>query len=193
MEDLRHQKRALRAETLLKRDALSPSERAAREARILRNLMEQDAYRTAGTVAVFVSCRSEVDTRAVIEDLLKKGRTVAVPRVVSRGEMEFCGITDPDRDLQEGTFGIREPKPSAGRVRPGDIDLMIAPGAAFDARGFRIGYGGGYYDRYIRKLRPDCPVISPAFEVQIVDRVPAGPFDEAVDAIITEERVIEPR
>ena len=190
MEPIVLQKRRLRAEALRNRDRLSPAEHEAKSARIVRRLIGLPVYRDAGTVSAFVTFRSEVDTRVLLEDLLKAGRTVAVPRVTGPGEMEFHRLADPGRDLAPGTWGIPEPDPRLERVDPGAFDLVIAPGAAFDARGFRIGYGGGYYDRYLRRLRPDCAVLSPAFELQVVPRVPTEPFDEAVDLVVTEDRVI---
>ncbi len=188
--DVRAEKKKFRTEALERRDRLPLTERQARSAKIFERLRALAAYEAARTVAVFVSCRSEVDTRPVVEDLLKRGRRAAVPRVTGKGEMEFHRITDPSLDLEDGAFGLREPRPALERVPPGDIDLLIAPGAAFDPRGFRVGYGGGFFDRYLRRLRPDCPVVSLAFEIQIVDRVPAEPFDEPVGLIVTEDRVL---
>ena len=113
-----------------------------------------------------------------------------VSRVMGKGEMEFHMITDPAKDLEMGSYGILEPLLGLEHAKPEDFDLLIAPGAVFDTNGFRIGYGGGFYDRYIKRLRHECPVIGLGFELQMVDRVPAEPFDKAVDIIVTENRVI---
>ncbi|MFQ5811109.1 MAG: 5-formyltetrahydrofolate cyclo-ligase, partial [Armatimonadota bacterium] len=103
-------------------------------------------------------------------------------------------VTAPHEHLQPGPRGIPEPMPE--RCEPADIaeiDFVVAPGVAFDERGVRLGQGGGYYDRFLARLRrrPDHPpVAGAAFELQIVRRVPAEPHDARVDMIVTEERVL---
>ncbi len=190
MEPRSQQKRRLRMRILRERDRMPPADRDARSTRIARRLCGLPACRDARTVAAFATFRSEVDTRPLLDALLASGKTVALPRVTGPGSMAFHRIANPDRDLAPGTWGIPEPLPGLDRVEPDAFDLVIAPGAAFDARGHRIGFGGGYYDRYLRRLRPDCTVLSPAFEFQLVPRVPTEPFDEAVDLIVTEKRII---
>ncbi len=183
-------KRKIRSEALGRRDRLPAAERAALGRRIFRRLEGTAAYRAARTVGIFVSCRSEVDTRPVIDDLLKRKRRVAVPRVEGKGAMEFYRIADPSADLRKGAYGIMEPRPGLEQVPPEEMDMLIAPAVAFDAMGYRVGYGGGFFDRFIPRLRPGCAVVALAFEVQMVRRVPRGPHDVPVGAIITEKRIL---
>jgi 5-formyltetrahydrofolate cyclo-ligase len=184
------QKKKLRARILKKRDGMKPIERAARSVVICESLIARRAYQKAKTVAIFVTYRSEVNTLPVIQDLLHKGKCVGVPRITGKGKMEFYRLTEPDSDLVPGTYGIREPKKGSRRVKAEDIDLLVAPGSVLDDRGYRIGYGGGFFDRYIPRLKKECPVISLGFEMQMVKMVPNESFDKKVDMIITEKRVI---
>ena len=184
------QKKRLRTKVLRARDAMSQEEREAKSAMIFTRLRDLHVYKEADSVALFVTYRSEMNTYLILDEILERGKSVAVPRVTGRGEMEFFRITDHKKDLEVGAFGIREPRPGSELTRPQDIDLLLTPGAVFDPFGYRIGYGGGFYDRYIKRLRPDCPVIALGFELQIVDRVPTEQFDTPVDMIVTEDRVI---
>jgi len=184
------QKKKLSARILKKRDKMKPLERAAKSVVICENLFTRKMYQKAKTVAVFITYRSEVNTLPIIQDLLQKKKTVAVPRITGKGKMEFFKLTDPDADLVPGTYGIREPKKGSKRVKVGDIDLMLAPGTVLDDRGYRIGYGGGFYDRYIPKLDDNCPVITLGFELQMVKMVPNESWDQKVNMVITEQRIL---
>ena len=118
---------------------------------------------------------------------LAAGKTVAVPRVDNESRMlELHAITDPVRDVVAGYRDIPEPLPACPLVARDTIDFVLVPGVAFDRRGRRMGYGGGYYDRLLPLLSPRAARVAGAFEVQLVDRVPAAPNDIAVDAIVTE-------
>jgi 5-formyltetrahydrofolate cyclo-ligase len=185
-----HQKKKLKARILKKRDALKPIQRAAMSVAICESLITRKAYHQAKTVAVFVTYQSEVNTLPIIQDIIHKGKVPAVPRITGKGKMEFYKIADPDNDLVPGTYGIREPKKGLRKVKAEDIDLLVTPGAVFDNRGYRVGYGGGYYDRFIPKMNEGTPVISLAYDLQIIDMVPNESFDKKVNMIITEKRVI---
>lgn len=184
------QKKRLRTKALRKRDELSAEDIEAKSAMIYTRLKDLKPYTEADLVGIFVTYRSEMNTYIIIEDLIKKGKHVAVPRVTGKGEMEFHIITDAGKDLEKGAYGILEPLLGLEHVKPEEFDLLIVPGAALDTSGFRIGYGGGFYDRYIKRLRHDCPTIALGFELQMVERIPAESFDKAVDIIVTEQRVI---
>lgn len=197
-DDLRQAKAELRARMAAARDAIPPAERARASAAILERLLALPEWQAAGTVFVYVSFRSEVDTRGILSAALARGRVcgparksrVLVPRVVrARGEIDACEIYSLD-DLAPGGWGILEPAdPAAPAADPSEVDLVILPGLAFDAAGARLGYGAGYYDRYLRRTRPDCARVAVAYQAQILPEVPAGPHDERVGAIVTEDRV----
>lgn len=183
-------KRELRAEVGHARDRLDAAERSRADAAIVAALHRLPEIEAAGMVFCFVSFRSEVDTLPFIEDCLRAGKAVAVPRVLGPRHMEAFLVTHPPTDLVTGAWGIPEPRESLLRLDPERIDACVLPGLAFDTGGGRIGYGGGFYDTYLPRLHHTVPRIGVAFEVQVVDHVPRDGHDHRVDTIVTERRVI---
>lgn len=191
---LREAKRALRDRVLRARDELPAAERRRASDAIAAGITARADFRAAATILLALSFRNEWDTRSVLAAALAAGKTVAAPRVHAPSRMlEACRISDPDRDLAPGFQGIAEPLPHCPPVDLAAIDWVLVPGVAFDPNGYRIGYGGGYYDRLLPLLRRDARRVSGAFELQLVDRVPTAPHDLTVDAIVTERRTLEPR
>jgi 5-formyltetrahydrofolate cyclo-ligase len=135
----------------------------------------------------FASFRTEVETGEMIRRTLSSGKRVVLPKVTG-DELALYEINDFDDDIVPGAWGIPEPK-AVKPVKLDDIDLMIMPGAAFDERGNRVGYGAGFYDRLLPAFGK--MTIALAFEAQIVPDVPADPHDVPVNMIVTEKRIIE--
>jgi len=190
---LREAKVALRRQVLAARDALPADARAAAAAAIVARIAALPSFVGARTVLLTLPFRNEWDTRPLVAAALVAGKTVAMPRVNgARRMLELHAIADPERDVVAGPQGIPEPRPQCVPVAPQAIDWVLVPGVTFDRTGRRLGYGGGYYDRLLPLLPSQVPRIAGAFQVQIVDRVPAGPHDIAVDAIITEGETIVP-
>jgi len=180
---LKQAKRALRGEVLAVRDALPPEERGRRSVAIAERLLDLPEARAASVVLAFSSFGSEVDTARILQGLQGDGRTVALPRVQGQDVVPVTYALGDD--LTETRFGAHEP--AAGRaLTPAELDLVIVPGVAFDRRGARVGYGGGFYDRLLPSLRPGVRAIAVAFELQVVEEVPVGGMDRRVDAIVTE-------
>lgn len=185
-------KDSLRKELLKKRDAVPPEVRKAKDRSILKRLLLLDEIKRAGVLLLFASFRSEVDTRDLTSQLLDKGKRVLFPRVDRERQglllYEIKGI----EELTEGYMGIPEPSvlDEHRMVDINGVDLVVIPGAGFDAEGNRIGYGGGYYDRLLSSLTRDLPVVAPAYEEQIVGSVPAEPHDIRVGLIVTDRRLI---
>jgi 5-formyltetrahydrofolate cyclo-ligase len=102
-------------------------------------------------------------------------------------------VTDPATDLVPGAWGIPEPREGLEEVPAERMDVVVVPGAAFDAAGRRCGYGGGFYDAYLPLTRAGVPWVALAFEAQLVDELPCEPHDLAVGAIVTETRLIRAR
>jgi 5-formyltetrahydrofolate cyclo-ligase len=183
-------KREIRKRILTLRNAMPPESIAEKSGEIVRRLMELREIRDSSTLMVFLSFGSEVLTDDLIRWGWSEGKRIVVPlcRPESR-ELTPCRIDGFD-ELETGHYGIREPK--AGRLRSvprAEIDAVIVPAVAFDRRGYRVGYGGGYYDRFL----PECPQaanIGAAFACQIVPEVPSDRYDLAVDRIVTEEGII---
>ncbi|MGI6227111.1 MAG: 5-formyltetrahydrofolate cyclo-ligase [Peptococcales bacterium] len=186
-------KKALRREIFALRDSLSRAEIAAGSRKIGAQLRRLPFYRKEDlTIMFFLSFRSEVETRGMVEDNLARGNRVLVPKSEPVGRRLIPSqLLDLEKDLAPGFYGIPEPGPGALRpVEPQEIDLLIVPGVAFDLRGNRLGYGGGYYDRFFERLRPEVPLVALAFELQLVPRVPVDPWDRPMDWIVTEKRAI---
>lgn len=179
----------IRKKILDERFALPPEQRRARSAEIEARLFGYPEFRSADVIMFFASFQSEVETHHMIRRALAEGKRVVLPRVKGK-ELELLEIENYDRDVAPGAWGI--PEPQHGRTAAlQDIGLIIMPGAAFDVRGNRIGYGGGFYD----KLLPLYPgrTVALAFELQMVPEVPAAAHDIPVHTIITEKRIIDAR
>jgi 5-formyltetrahydrofolate cyclo-ligase len=183
-------KAALRDTVLLRRDALAEGERAFLSGRILGSVLDLPAYRNSGVVLAYASLGTELRTDEFLRRVLDDGKVLLLPRV-ERGGLSLYEVRDVARDLAPGTWGIREPQPDrCPKADPASADFALIPGVAFDRKGRRLGYGGGFYDRLIAGGLPDSvPLVSGAFEVQVVDEVPVGPHDAPVDAVVTEEGI----
>ncbi len=149
--------------------------------RICERLMNSDEIRQAFCVFCYVSFHHEAGTWNLIEALLKQGKFAAVPKVIGK-ELEFYAISGKI-DLEESKMGIMEPKATCLKIH--DLKApVIVPGIAFDAGGNRIGYGGGYYDRFFER-EPQHRRIAIAYDFQMFDRIPSEPHDIRMDQIIT--------
>jgi 5-formyltetrahydrofolate cyclo-ligase len=177
----------LRKQALAARDRLSPDERKTKSAEIEERLFSLPEFRNARTVLFFASFRSEVETLPMVRRALANGKRVVLPKV-RRSDLELFEVHDVERDIAPGAWGIPEPRESRP-VRVEDIDLIVVPGAAFDERGNRIGYGAGFYDKLLPLYRGRTVAL--AFELQMVSAVPAAAHDIPVHMIVTEKRVID--
>lgn len=189
---MKQSKKELRKRIIHQRDQMTAREIADKSARIAENLYNLPAYGSAGAVMFFVSFGSEVDTRPMIEETIRRGKLALVPKAVPEiHSLIPSQIMDWERDLAPGAYNIPEPRPETLRpLDPEIIDLLIVPGVGFDAGGGRLGYGGGYYDRFFDRLKPGVPLVALAFEMQILAQIPLEQWDRKVDLIITEKRLI---
>ncbi len=170
-----------------KRAALGAETRAEASSLIVDHLVALEVFRESMGIGVYWSLAQEVDTHALVAKCFEMGKRVYLPRVNSREtRLEFCPFTGDVSDLRPGPFEIQEP--ATPESRADRIDLIIVPGLAFDMRGHRLGYGGGYYDKYLANKQARFAGI--AFDVQTIDILPVGDHDVAVDMVITETRVI---
>jgi 5-formyltetrahydrofolate cyclo-ligase len=183
-------KAALRRAVLLRRDALPGGERALLSARIVTTILDLRTYQEADVVLAYASFGTELQTDELLRRVLADGKTLVLPRV-ERGGLGLYEVRDLGGDLASGTWGIREPEPD--RCPPADaggVGFALIPGVAFDRRARRLGYGGGYYDRLLAGGLPEgTPLVSGAFEVQIMNEVPTDPHDAPVDVVVTEKEV----
>jgi len=191
MNDL---KKTIRDEILKTRGQMSPDEVLDKSNSIKMKITELDEYKKSKMIMCYVDFKNEVMTGALIEYSLKQGKRVCVPVVINekgKRDMLASELFDMEKDLETGSFGIREPKKTCIRpVNPEDIDLVIVPGLAFDLNKNRIGFGGGFYDRFLPKVRKDAFKVAVAYDFQIREKLPVEYYDMPVDMIVTESRII---
>jgi 5-formyltetrahydrofolate cyclo-ligase len=189
---LHEAKLTLRREVLALRDALPADVRACASTAIAQRVAALPEFVTARAVLLTLPFRSEWNTLPLVRAALAGSKTVVVPRVDRQTHMlELHSIADPDRDVVLGRLDIPEPLPTRPRVARDAIDFVLVPGVAFDREGRRLGYGGGYYDRLLPLLAPRAARVAGAFDIQVVERVPAAPHDVRVEAILTDSRILE--
>lgn len=185
-------KKDLRESMLIKRDMLSPQERMRKSFMIKRRFFSTPEYKEAGVIAYYMSFRSEVETENMIRESLKLGKKVVLPvSRVKRKELQMVYVKNFDKDLKPGTYGILEPKNTKIKLDDlSQLDIVVLPGSVFDLSGYRLGYGGGYYDRFLQTLGSGTVIIGLAYEFQVVNEVPREPHDIPVHQIVTENRII---
>jgi 5-formyltetrahydrofolate cyclo-ligase len=154
--------------------------------------LELPELSTAGTVMLFASFRTELDTMPIARRVLEDGKRLCLPRVLGPRLMAAYQVTDLGADLVPGKWDIPEPREGLPEVSPEEMDLVFVPGSAFDEQGRRCGYGGGFYDNYLSRTRAHTPWVALAFETQLVPRIDCEAHDLPVTAIVTELRVIRP-
>lgn len=201
-------KKDVRKKVLAVRDAIPAADKVQYDASIWKIVMGTEEYREADAVLAYVSYKSEVDTTALIQQALADGKHVFVPKV-SGSEMEFWRISSLE-DLREGYKGIREPVQSVAfsdwiSRHIGSKVLMWMPGVAFDRERHRIGYGGGFYDRYLDRLMKQSEQttsedqvrtqaggfilikVALAYSCQVLERIPYEEHDVRPDMLVTEQ------
>jgi len=179
----------LRKTILEKRNLLSPEEITSKSLEIKQRLFNLKKFNEVTIISFYVSFRSEVETHEMIKEALEIDKRVVVPLVKKEKELSLSELKNFD-ELEMGKFGILEPKAEYRReINVEEVELMIVPGVAFDEKGNRIGYGGGYYDNLLVRMKK-IPFIGLAYELQIVQEIPKEESDIPVHKIITEDRII---
>jgi len=179
-------KAALRRRYLQRRDAAAAAALGTAGDLAMRNLLRGIELSDGAVVSAYWPMRSELDPRPTMLELAKRGHACALPVIVARdAALEFRAWRSGDT-LIDGPFGTTEPLPTAPQVIP---DVVIVPLAAFDERGHRLGYGGGYYDRTLAGLRQRATVLAVGFGYadQEVEALPVDAFDQRLDWIVTEK------
>jgi 5-formyltetrahydrofolate cyclo-ligase len=187
--DLLEAKEALRRRMLAARSTIPAAERARRSREIAARVLSLPESDGARRVFTFLSFGSEVSTEPLIAGFRERGARVAVP-VLEGGGMDAADFPAGAALVPSG-YGAMEPAERVP-VPAEEIDLVVAPGLAFDRRGRRLGYGGAYFDSYLPRLRPECPVVAIGFAEQMVDAVPVGPADRQVLVVVTDREVVRP-
>lgn len=182
----------LRKEIKLKRENLDKNIKLRADEKIRKSLFESEIYKNSKVVFIYVNMDSEINTIDIIKTLLISDKIVAVPKVIpvslKERQMKALKINSMLQLNESGAFGILEPSVECEDISE-DVDLIIIPGLAFDINGNRLGYGGGFYDRFLRKY-PNSKRVALCYDFQIFDEIPHEFFDEKVDLIISEEKII---
>lgn len=189
--DIRPVKNKMRQEIKEQRKNLTCDERERCDSKICERLRQLWLYRESQTVFTYVSLADETDTKKFIERALEDGKRVVVPRCIKgTRNMEFCVINSLE-DLEEGSFGVLEPKAECEVYKDYSDGFCIVPALAFDRKGYRLGYGKGYYDRFLADF---CgKTVGICYNRFVVPEIPRGKYDKSVDLIITEKKVISTR
>lgn len=185
-------KSELRKDVINARAGLPAAAVAEKSARILEQIKALGEYRQSKVFMVYVDFRNEVQTGFLIKEFMAGGKVVTVPVTdIANRRLTPSRLEDYPGDLVPGAWGILEPRPECLRpMEPVLLDLVIVPGVAFDEAGNRLGYGGGFYDRFLPRTRPGTIYLAPAFEMQIRADVYPGAHDCPVHILVTEDRVI---
>lgn len=184
---VQQQKSRLRAEAQARRAALTPTVRRHASQRIENTCRAEQAVAQTGAIFVYVSTATEVETHALIDAFVAAGRTILVPLVRDRQTM--LAVPFPGwQPMRRGALGILSPPPTPAYT--GKITAALVPGLAFTTTGARLGYGGGYYDRWLT-LHPGTTAIALAFDIQIVEKLAVAAHDVRIARIITESGALD--
>lgn len=181
----RQEKESLRRMLIARRDSTSGDLLKIAAKRIQRRLEKINAYKRAKRIGLYYSIGSEIPTQDIIQELISTGRKVCLPKVLER-DLEFREITD-FANLEMGSFDIMEPKDRCPTID--HLDVIVVPSVGVSPEGARLGYGQGFYDRFL--LKNSTVTISPALEKQVVRGIPQSESDQTIDWIVTEDAVYD--
>lgn len=195
--DIAKKRDHIRSYILQKRDSIQPAKRTVLSKRIISSLIEWvqrseiGEYRnTFDAVMVYLSMNSEVETWELIEILLNQDRKIIAPVVdTESGDLIPKQIQNLDENLILHRYGMYEPKESCPVFPSNQLQLILVPGIAFDRKGFRLGYGKGFYDRFLPKC-PNAVTIGVAYQLQVVEDTYPQPWDIPVHYILTEDGML---
>lgn len=189
MNDIRLEKREARERYSALRDSIDKELKKEYDRKICERVASLSSYRYADVVMLYYPTGSEIDTSLIFEDAKKKGKKTAYPLCISDGVMEYRLVESAD-DFAKGAFGIMEPKADTSVFVKDDRTnvICIVPALVFDKRGYRLGYGKGYYDRYLENMKGTK--IGLCYSSLVAEKVPTGRYDLKVDTLITEKGVM---
>ena len=185
--DLTTRKGDLRRQIRAQLKALTAEERRQASIAACELLRRQAVWRTAKNILFYAAIPGEIDVAPLVEEALAEGKTAALPGFIAEtGAYDAFVIRHLTDDCAPGKFAISEPKPGCVRLALNRLDLVLVPGVGFDATGHRLGRGQGYYDRLLANINAvKCGV---AFDVQMVERLPAETHDIRMNCLLTPTR-----
>lgn len=184
--EIKELKKAMRKEIIAQVTALDSEYCIQADDGIFRSVVRLREYEEADTIFCFAGTKAEIHTAPILLHALNHGKQVAVPKCTGKGIMEACLIHSLG-ELKEGAYGIPEPDNSAARLRPEDIGLAVIPCLSCSSSGKRLGYGGGYYDRYLSRVNGVKAVICRGKTMR--EDIPVEAHDQAVDMVISENGI----
>ena len=184
------EKKQMREAILALRDAMPPVVHADASRAIIEKICELPAYQLARTVLAYSGFGSEIETQALIEQIITDGKIAVLPRVDRVTQSLILHSVNGPGELVASKWGIREPPVDAPTVSASGIEFILMPGVAFDRAGNRLGYGRAYYDKLLTSVDPALARVAGAFSCQIVVKVLVAPHDQKIDTIITENEII---
>jgi 5-formyltetrahydrofolate cyclo-ligase len=179
-------KKTLRNQMKSVRQSIPADEKEDFDKSIFNKVISSTIYKEAKILFIYVSFGSEVDTHRIIEQTIKDNKSVYVPKVINRIEGMAAVKISSLSELKASSLGILEPEDIHETAKPWEFDLILIPGLAFDSRGGRLGYGAGYYDSFLKEIRPETQKVGLAYSCQVIEEVPMEKQDVFIDHIITE-------
>ena len=187
MEDIRTVKKEIRTAMKARLAAVSQNETLSASKSVLARLENLDQWNRADTVLAFLSMKDELDTTPILRAVLEQGKTLAVPKVAG-ADLIFYQISDLEKDVAPGAFGILEPVPGLSAIDVKTLSekhsVALVPGLAFDKENFRLGRGKGFYDRFLASAGDSLFKIGVGYSFQLMESVPKEPHDLWLDAVI---------
>lgn len=184
----RKKKAALRAELMAVLDGIPPAERLEQERQAAARLVGEACWREAGWLFAYLPMPREFNIETLLNEALAEGKRLALPRIAGK-EMIFHLVPDLAREWVLHPFGMREPDPRLPGIGPEELPagevLILVPGLGFSSDGSRLGYGGGFYDRFLSRLSEGTRTASLAYRQQLVENIPMNDHDMPVDLIIS--------
>ena len=185
--DVTLQKQKIREVLRAKASEVEPCYQRCSSTAICQNLINHPSYRAAKVVLAFVGTALEIDTELLFRTVWADEKILCVPRCKDHHLLDLCRIHSYE-DLSKGSYGILEPKRSCPIIRPEQVDFAVIPCLSFDREGNRLGQGGGYYDRFLDRLR--CPSFLVCRERFVLERLPAEEHDRRCTYLVTEQGIV---
>lgn len=191
MTDIKSAKNELRNKYREKRSSISPEKKAEMNAVICEKLSALASFRYADTILLYYPIHGEADVLPLADAAVRLGKAIAFPRCFGKNNMEYRYVASAD-ELVAGRFNIPEPSPESKLYtrENGGNTVCVVPAVVFDKSGFRLGYGHGYYDRFLSSFKATS--IGVTYRELVADAIPHGRYDLTVDVIVTEKGVISP-
>ncbi|MBS7526987.1 5-formyltetrahydrofolate cyclo-ligase [Fusibacter paucivorans] len=185
-------KKQLRQQVITARNSLDVERRLALSKQIQQKVLSLPAFKFARAAAGFVDFRNEVYMRPILESILQANMPLMLPRISDDGKQMIFYQVNTLEHLKTSRLGIKEPDPSRCELGdPQQLSIVLTPGVAFTQDGYRLGYGGGYYDRFFQTISEDVQRVGLAFELQMLPEIPHESHDIRVHCVVTEQHIYE--